>query len=111
MKAPFVKGEVVVLPFPFSDLSQSKRRPALVLAVLPGDDLIFCMITSQATREADAIALLSRDFAQGGLPRPSYLRPTRLFTGDGRLVTRSAGRVTATKLAQVVAAVVAIISR
>ncbi|MDL5503395.1 MAG: hypothetical protein QSU88_09280 [Candidatus Methanoperedens sp.] len=31
--ARFVKGDVVVVPFPFSDLSQSKRRPALVIAV------------------------------------------------------------------------------
>jgi mRNA interferase MazF len=36
----FVKGEVVVLPFPFSDLSEAKRRPALVLAPLPGVDVV-----------------------------------------------------------------------
>jgi len=38
----FIKGEIVVIPFPFSDLSASKRRPALVLVDLPGDDLILC---------------------------------------------------------------------
>ena len=38
--ARFVKGDVVVVPFPFSDLSQAKRRPALVVAQLTGDDLI-----------------------------------------------------------------------
>ena len=46
----FIKGDVVVVPFPFSDLSTSKRRPALVLADLAGDDLILCQITSGPRR-------------------------------------------------------------
>jgi hypothetical protein len=44
----FVKGDVVVAPFPFSDLSAAKRRPALVVASLTGDDVILCQITSKA---------------------------------------------------------------
>ncbi|MCC7174981.1 MAG: type II toxin-antitoxin system PemK/MazF family toxin [Bryobacterales bacterium] len=52
-----VKGDVVVLNFPFSDLSQTKRRPALVLAALQGDDLILCQITSQAREDAHSIRL------------------------------------------------------
>jgi hypothetical protein len=60
----FVKGDVVVLPFPFSNLAASKRRPALVIApVQPHDDLILCMITSRKT--SDASAVLS---ARGTLP-------------------------------------------
>ena len=43
----FVKGDIVVIPFPFSDLSSSKRRPALVLAGLKGNDIILCQITSK----------------------------------------------------------------
>jgi len=43
----FVKGDVVVVPFPFSDLTGAKRRPALVLAELDGEDRILCQITSQ----------------------------------------------------------------
>ena len=39
--ATFVKGDVVIVPFPFSDLSQAKRRPALIVAKLR-DDLILC---------------------------------------------------------------------
>lgn len=44
----FVKGDVIVVPFPFSNLTQAKRRPALIVAVLHGDDVILCQITSKA---------------------------------------------------------------
>lgn len=43
----FVKGDVVVVPFPFSDLTEAKRRPAFVLEELDGEDRILCQITSQ----------------------------------------------------------------
>lgn len=57
-----VKGDVVVVPFPFSDLTQAKRRPALVVAQLEGDDLILCQITSQQVRDAHAVVLTDEDF-------------------------------------------------
>ncbi len=65
--ARFVKGDVVVVPFPFSDLSQAKRRPALVLTNLEGDDLILCQITSQQVRDQYAIKLDHEDFEGAGL--------------------------------------------
>ncbi len=58
----FVKGEIVVLPFPFSDLSSSKNRPALVLADLRGEDIILCQITSQYVKDEYALALNNIDF-------------------------------------------------
>ena len=64
----FVKGNVVILPFPFSDLSNSKKRPALVLAHLNGNDIIFCQITSQNTKDNFSILLDSEDFESGLLP-------------------------------------------
>ena len=73
-----MKGDVVVVPFPFSDLSQTKRRPALILAALPGDDRILCQITIRVVRDADAIAVDAGDFRQGTLHQPSNIRPNRL---------------------------------
>jgi mRNA interferase MazF len=70
--AKFVKGDVVVIPFPFSDLSQSKRRPALVLAVLQGDDLILCQITSKSIKDNYAIPVDENDFESGSIS-PSAL--------------------------------------
>ena len=77
-----VKGDVVVLPFPFSDLSHAKRRPALVIAELEGDDVILLQMTSQAIRDKYAIALDDSDFIEGSLNKPSNVRPNRLFTAD-----------------------------
>ena len=49
--AKFIRGDVIVVPFPFSDLTDSKRRPALVLAGLMGNDCILCQITSQTIKD------------------------------------------------------------
>jgi len=53
----FIKGDVVVIPFPFSDLSGSKRRPALIISNLEGYDLILCQITSKNIKDKYAIDL------------------------------------------------------
>ena len=55
--ARFVSGDVVVVPFPFTDLSSSKVRPALVLATLTRGDLILCQITSQAAGHPEAVPI------------------------------------------------------
>jgi mRNA interferase MazF len=107
--AKFMKGEVVVIPFPFSDLSGSKRRPALVLADLPGDDLLLCQITSQSSKDIYAIPLQEIDFLNGSLPVNSFIRPTRLFTADRNIIIRKAGLVRAKTINDVIQTIVGII--
>lgn len=91
--AGFIKGDVVVLPFPFSDLTGSKRRPALVLANLPGDDIILCQITSKDVRDSFSVPLIASDFAQGSLPVISNIRPNRIFTADKNIIIKTSGTV------------------
>ena len=62
----FVRGDVVVTPFPFSDLSAAKKRPALVVATLTGDDVILCQITSQNVSDSYSVLLEDADFSVGG---------------------------------------------
>lgn len=100
-----VAGEVVVLPFPQTNLLPGKVRPALVLVDLPGDDLILCQITSQARHDRYSIPVVSSDFAQGGLPVASYVRGQRLFTVESSVVLRTAGRLRPDKLQAVLALV------
>ena len=97
---------MVVVPFPFSDLTATKRRPALVVASLPGHDIILCQITSQAFTDPRAITLTEQDFASGGLRRESYVRPTRLFTADSNLVLQRAGTLRLSSLQTVIAALI-----
>ena len=104
-----LKGDVVVVPFPFSDLSQAKRRPALVLASLAGDDLIPCQITSRAVTDENAVPIENGDFASGGLRVSSSIRPNRLFTADRRIVLDVAGRLRASVLENAVLKVIAIL--
>lgn len=107
--AKFVKGEVVVVPFPFSDLSQAKRRPALVVATLTGDDLILCQITSQTIKDAYALPLSDSDFSDGGLKQPSNIRPNRLFTADNRIILYRVGKLGENKLDRVIDKIIEII--
>jgi len=76
----FVKGDVVVAPFPFSDLSGTKKRSALVVAALTGNDVILCQITSQAAKDRYAIPLTDSDFTSGGLRQVTNIRPNCFFT-------------------------------
>ena len=97
----FVKGDVVVAPFPFSDLSASKKRPALVVASLTGDDVVLCQITSQSVSDSYAVALNDCDFTSGNLRQPSQIRPNRLFTADSQIVLYRAGAINGKKMEEV----------
>ncbi|GIK40569.1 MAG: mRNA interferase PemK [Chloroflexota bacterium] len=105
----FVKGDVVVTPFPFSDLSDAKKRPALIVAKLTGDDVILCQITSQSVADSYAIPLIKSDFSTGGLRQESNIRPNRIFTADSNIFLYRAGVLAPEKVQEVVARVVEII--
>ena len=65
-----VAGEIVVIPFPRNDPAAEKRRPALVIADLPGADLILCQITGRAHWDSFAVPLDSSDCERGEIDQP-----------------------------------------
>ncbi len=106
-----VKGDIVVIPFPFSDLSNSKRRPALVISSLEGDDVILCQITHKLkSKDPYSVELLKSDLESGYLPVDSYIRPNRLFTGDTRTIIKKGGRISKNKLTEVTDKLIKIIT-
>ncbi|MGB3943565.1 MAG: type II toxin-antitoxin system PemK/MazF family toxin [Methanothrix sp.] len=106
----FVKGDVVVVPFPFSDLAQAKRRPALVVAELEGDDRILCQITSRHFKDRYAVGINDADFEEGSLKKESNVRPNRLFTADSRIILYRAGHLKAERVGEVVETIKNILS-
>ena len=96
-----VAGEIVVIPFPGSEPAAGKRRPALVIADLPGADLILCQITSRAHLDGFAVTLDSSDFERGQIDQPCHIRPQRLFSVEHHLILHSLGKVTEAKLEEV----------
>lgn len=100
--AGFIKGEVVVIPFPFSDLSKSKKRPALVVSTLQGNDVILSQITSVGTDRPYVISLQRADFQTGQLNVDSFVRPNRLFTADTNIIIKSVGVIKKSKLKEII---------
>lgn len=105
----FIRGDIVVLPFPFSDLSETKRRPALVLVPLTGSDLILCLITSQVKTDSYTIPLKSSNFESGSLKKDSYIRINRLFTADEQIILYKAGHLKAETLADVISRLITLL--
>ena len=106
---PLAAGLVVLVRFPFSDLSQTKLRPAVVLANAGRGDWILCQVTSKSYADSAAVALEAADFERGSLQVTSYARPGKLFTASGDLVERVAGVLQPESVREVIAAVVTIL--
>ncbi len=100
MGAP-AAGDVVYVPFPFSDLSQSKVRPAICLADSGRGDFVLCQVTSQPYGDPLAIRFDDQDFENGALRISSFARPGKLFTADAGLIVDHAGHLNATCFARI----------
>lgn len=109
----FERFVVVRVPFPFTDRAATKNRPALVLSSAaafnaPAGHSVMAMITS-ASNEAWPLDCPLADLAAAGLPAPSLVR-FKLFTLDHRLVRGQLGKLAATDMANVGAALQRLLS-
>ncbi len=102
-------GSVIFVRFPFSDLSHSKLRPAIVLAVAGRGDYVRCQITSKAYGDVSAIEIAQSDFAVGALSLTSFVRPGKLFTANDSLIAGIVGQISKSALTRVVDTVVTLL--
>lgn len=106
----FVKGDIVAVNFPFSDLSSTKRRPALVIAYAENGDYLLCQITSKSTKDTWALELPESEIIEGELFKSSNIRPNKLFTADQSIINYKVGQITQAMRIKVVNAIIRLIS-
>ena len=90
--ASFAAGDVVLLEFPFTDTSGSKRRPALVLLDTDDEDIVVARVTGQLSATPQDVVL--DEWQQAGLLLPSVVRLHKVATLQRRLVDKRLGRLT-----------------
>ena len=84
----YSKGDVVVISFPFSDLTNSKKRPVVIIADR-GQDIVVCAITSNIEGEG----ILLEKFQEGKLPLLSKIKYWQIHTFDKRIVLKKLAKI------------------
>ena len=89
----YKRGEIVLIPVPFSDLSASKRRPVLIISNdrhnAASQDMIVAAITSNLVQTG--IPITNSDMTSGQLPKPSIIRCDKIYTLDQNIVVKPIG--------------------
>ena len=98
----FVKGDIIVIDFPFSNLKESKRRPVLVLKVPKGGDVIVNQITGSSYEKSVEILINDNDFKQGSLNRDSFVRIDKLGSIEKSLIKYKIGSLKQEKFNQII---------
>lgn len=91
----FNQGEVVLVPFPFSNLSGVKKRPVLILSKTKNnevfEDVIVCGITANLKKSPYSVLIDNHDLEKGGIPVKSRIKIDKLFTIEKNLIVKKLG--------------------
>ncbi|MEK6872753.1 MAG: type II toxin-antitoxin system PemK/MazF family toxin [Nanoarchaeota archaeon] len=84
----FNQRDIVQIPFPYSDLTGFKKRPALIISnkKLNGPDKVCCLVTSNP--QENDLSISKSSFEQGNLPFKSFIRPHRIFTVHEKIIIK-----------------------
>lgn len=100
----YSRGDVVLIPFPFTDLSAKKTRPAVVVSGVhyhsARSELLLAYVSSQIARADLRIDHLLADWASAGLPKPSFVRP-KLAAIEPTLIVYHIGKLSARDMMEV----------
>ena len=93
----FKQGEILIVPFPFSDLSSIKQRPVIVLSKNSynekNEDIITCGITSNLKDSAHSILIDGENLEDGNIPKKSRIKIDKLFTIDQNIIKKKVAQL------------------
>lgn len=96
---------IVLIPFPFSDLTSYKKRPALIVSNSKfnkkNEDIVCCLITSNPMDHQHCIKISNKDMEKGNLEFDSKIKPYRLFTVSKKIIYRKLGKLNLKKSLEV----------
>lgn len=100
-------GDIILIPFPFSDLSGEKQRPALVLAEASQWNELVCVMLTSSPKGNNEVPL--KQWKQANLPKYTVARIHRVFTIEAKLVKKKLGKAEQEDFKEILAAVVALL--
>lgn len=103
------KKDVILIPFPFSELTYVKKRPALVLANIQHRDELICMMLTSTKNIDPTVDIPIHNLESAGLPKPTVARTSRLFTLKSTLVVKKLGEVDEIEFGEILAKVITLL--
>lgn len=85
----YEQKEIVLMPFPYTDLTSNKIRPALIISnsnLNKTEDRICCLVTSVQAK--DGIEIAKKFINEGKLPFKSWVKPYRIFTINKKIIRK-----------------------
>lgn len=108
----FTKGDIVLFPFPYTDLTNRKLRPCLVISNEMGEDILLCQITSKRIRrDGYSVEIKKNETIDGSLQVDSYIRANMVFTANIKQVLKKYCKITDAQYTEVVNAIKNIIEK
>jgi len=98
--------DIILIPFPYSDLSQTKRRPAIILSNNEhnsnNEDIICCAVTSNPRNYENSVKINSDDFDSGSLDYESVVKPNKIFTLNRNIILKTLAKLNIKKSREIV---------
>ncbi len=100
----YKRGEIVLIPVPFSNLTSSKKRPVVIMSIDEyndkSDDVICMAITSQIRGLEHEVIISNEDMEIGNLPKDSCIRTDKIYTLNQDIIVKKYGKLVRDKLIQ-----------